>query len=161
MLRQLDGTVLFVSHDRFFIDRIATKVWAIEEGEVRRYLGNYTDYQRQVRQNGLAAEPAPAPAPAPVPVAAAPEPPKGSNGRRAGVSINAVQKSLSQAERDIAKLEAKLNELSDALAIAGIDSDVAALERLGAEYARAQDDLEVAYARWEELSAQFELAATP
>ncbi len=161
MLRQFDGTVLFVSHDRFFIDRIATKVWAIEDGEVQRYLGNYTDYQRQVRKQAGQAAPEPAPAPAPVPVEAQPEPPKANNGRRPGVSINAVQKSLSQAERDIAKLEAKLNELSDALAVAGIDADVAALERLGAQYAKAQDELEAAYARWEELSAQFELAATP
>jgi ATP-binding cassette subfamily F protein 3 len=158
MLRQFDGTVLFVSHDRFFIDRIATKVWAIEEGEIRRYLGNYTDYQRQLRKPGGPAEPDPTPPPAPV--AASPEPAKANNGRRPGVSINAVQKSLSQAERDIARLEARLNELSDALAVAGIDADVAALERLGAEYARAQDELEAAYARWEELSAQFELAAT-
>ena len=48
---------------------------------------------------------------------------------------------------------------SDALAIASIDADVAAVERLGAEYSRLQDELEGAYARWEEVSSQFELVA--
>ncbi|MYA79939.1 MAG: ABC-F family ATP-binding cassette domain-containing protein, partial [Acidobacteriia bacterium] len=38
------GTVAFVSHDRYFIDKLATKVFAIGGGEVVAYLGNYEDY---------------------------------------------------------------------------------------------------------------------
>ena len=72
-----------------------------------------------------------------------------------------AQKALNQAERDIAKLEGRLNELSDALAVASIDADLGALERLGAEYAKVQDDLEDAYSRWEELTAQVDLATAP
>ena len=45
--------------------------------------------------------------------------------------------------------------------MAGIDADVDAVARLGDEYERAQTELEQAYARWEELSAQFEAAAGP
>ncbi|HVV99486.1 MAG TPA: ABC-F family ATP-binding cassette domain-containing protein [Planctomycetaceae bacterium] len=44
-LREFDGTVLFVSHDRFFIDRVATQVIAFEPERVRDYEGNYSAYQ--------------------------------------------------------------------------------------------------------------------
>src|ERR671933_2977492 len=55
VLDEYTGTLLFVSHDRYFIDRLATHVWAIEPSEpgdgaggatIRTYLGNYSDYLR-------------------------------------------------------------------------------------------------------------------
>ncbi len=156
MLNAFDGTILFVSHDRFFIDRVATRVWAIEDGGLTASLGNYSEYQRRLgrrplaatngdqtdRENAVPKEPGLPPA-----------------RQRPGVADGRLQKSLSQVERDIAKLEGKLNELSDAMTVAGIDADLDAVARLGAEYERAQTDLEAAYARWEELTAQFELIA--
>ena len=47
MLGSYDGTVVFVSHDRYFIDRVATKIWEIEDGTIAHYLGNYSDAMRQ------------------------------------------------------------------------------------------------------------------
>lgn len=154
LLGAFDGTVLFVSHDRFFTDRIATKIWAVEEGQVNQYLGNYTDYQRALGRRGEPVKPTPAPVEKVVeiaPVAAAPA-------RRSG--DGRTQKSITQTEREIAKLEGKLNELSDALAIASIEVDTGALQRLGVEYEKVQADLDAAYERWEELSAQLEPATT-
>jgi ATP-binding cassette subfamily F protein 3 len=49
------GTVVFVSHDRYFIDRLATRVLEIENGAVTAYEGNYEDYLR--RKEALAAPP--------------------------------------------------------------------------------------------------------
>lgn len=145
MLLAFEGTILFVSHDRFFIDRIATRTWAIEDGSVASYLGNYTDYQRQL---GRRSEATPAKvsevAALPTPVAARSSP-AAQNGR--------AQKALVQVERDISRLEGTLNEISDALTVAGIDADVAALERLSAEFERAQTELDRTYAKWEEVSA--------
>ncbi len=46
LLVDFDGTILCVSHDRYFMDRVATRIWAIEEGKATAHLGNYTDYQR-------------------------------------------------------------------------------------------------------------------
>jgi ATP-binding cassette subfamily F protein 3 len=48
------GTVVFVSHDRYFIDRLATRVLEIENGAITAYEGNYEDYLR--RKEALAAE---------------------------------------------------------------------------------------------------------
>ncbi len=60
-LASYSGTVVFVSHDRYFIDRLATRVFEIENGAVTAHEGNYEDYLR--RKSALAA-PVPAQAPA-------------------------------------------------------------------------------------------------
>ena len=175
MLVGFDGTILFVSHDRYFMDRLATRIWAIEDGRVKSYLGNYTDHQRQLgrRIDGSAKE---AKEPdrdrgkengkdkadardAVTTTGALAAGPGSHHGRAVSRADGKAQRSLVQVEREIGKLEGKLNEISDALAVASIDADVAALARLGAEYERAQTDLEAAYARWEEISAQFEREA--
>jgi ATP-binding cassette subfamily F protein 3 len=154
MLASYDGTVLFVSHDRFFIDRVATKVWDIDDGTLVPHLGNYSAAMRQKARRQP--EPEPAEAPPPV-VSAAPEPPPPA--RRGAENASRLQKRLQAAERDIGRLEGRLNELSDAVAIAGIDGDGAALDRLGTEYAEIEDALDAAYALWEELNQQLESLA--
>ncbi len=41
------GTVIVVSHDRFFLDRCVSEIWDMEQGSLRRYLGNYSAYKEQ------------------------------------------------------------------------------------------------------------------
>ncbi len=41
------GTLVFVSHDRYFIDKLASELWLIDDGELRRWEGNWTLYQRE------------------------------------------------------------------------------------------------------------------
>ena len=159
MLATFDGTILFVSHDRYFMDRIASKMWIVEDGGISVSLGNYTDYQRRLGRRGAAPEPEPEPEPdEPAIQAVSP------NGNGTGVMVQTAkgkprrrsdaeaQRAMAQAEREISRLEGKLNELSDALAIASIDKDVDAIARLGEEYERAQTELDEAYAGWETLS---------
>ncbi len=43
-LEQFDGTVLAVSHDRYFLDRICTRIFEVRDGEVRQYPGGYSDF---------------------------------------------------------------------------------------------------------------------
>ncbi len=47
-LLDYDGTVFFVSHDRYFIDKVAEKILAVENGTINSYLGNYSDYKEAV-----------------------------------------------------------------------------------------------------------------
>jgi chromosome segregation ATPase len=80
--------------------------------------------------------------------------------RRSGqVSESRLQKQLASAEREISKLEARLNELSDDIAIAGIDGQRERLERLSAEYADAEQQLDGAYRLWEELNGELDVLA--
>jgi ATP-binding cassette subfamily F protein 3 len=53
-LQQYKGTVVFVSHDRYFIDKLATRVFEIEHGVLQDYPGNYEDYLWQKEHQGVA-----------------------------------------------------------------------------------------------------------
>ena len=150
MLDTFEGTILFVSHDRFFIDRIANRVWSVEDGQIRQALGNYSDYQRLLGRRADAEratrkqeETKPVPEPEPAAPSFAPRPQSRDEAK--------LQRTLVQVEKDIARLEGKLNELSDALTVAAIDGDGAGVERLTGEFERVQTELDAAYARWEDL----------
>lgn len=151
MLATYDGSVLFVSHDRFFIDRVATRVWEIEDGTLTSYLGNYSDSLGQKARRNSAASIESKLQPRPVASRIDSQP----DIRRSGEnSESRLQRRMVAAERDIGKLEGTLNELSDAIAIAGVDGNRDALALLSDEYARAQDQLDEAYALWEEFNTQ-------
>jgi ATP-binding cassette, subfamily F, member 3 len=156
MLTAYDGTVVFVSHDRFFIDRVATRVWDIAEGKLVPYLGNYSDAARQKSKMSVPEPSAARRAPAPVAEIAPERSPKRRTGQG---SESRLQKQLASAEREISRLEARLNDLSDAVAIAGVDGHRERLERLGVEYADAERQLDGAYQLWEELNAELESLA--
>lgn len=147
MLAGFPGTLLFVSHDRYFIDKLATRLWIVEDGNVVQFLGNYTDYQR--KRAGLAMMPPPKPAP----VKELPRSVPSSNANR---SESAVRKTVAQAEREISKLESKLNEISDALTIAEVDQDFEKMAELSDRFDTTQERLELAYESWEAASAELQ-----
>ena len=163
MLGSYQGTAIFVSHDRFFIDRVATRVWEIADQHLVQYLGNFSDAAAQksrtadggrvMEGGGRKAEVGSTLPPA------SRRPTPASRSERE--SEPRLQKRLQSAEREIARLEGLLNELSDAIAIAGIDGDRGRLEQLGTEYAAAQDELEHAYALWEDVHQKLESIAAP
>ncbi|MBW3633193.1 MAG: ABC-F family ATP-binding cassette domain-containing protein [Chloroflexi bacterium] len=156
MLTAYDGTVIFVSHDRFFIDRVAIRVWDVAGGKLVPYLGNYTDMARQKARVSAPVAPVVNPKPSPGATATEVRP----NPRRAGQeSESRLQKRLISTEREISRLEGRLNELSDAIAIAGIDGNRQRLESLGVEYADAEVQLDGAYQLWNELNEQIESLA--
>jgi ATP-binding cassette subfamily F protein 3 len=52
-----DGTILTISHDRYFLDRICTKIFELDEGEIVEYSGGYSDYvDEKERRKVVAAE---------------------------------------------------------------------------------------------------------
>lgn len=161
MLNDFDGTILFVSHDRYFMDKIATKLWIVEDGDMSFSLGNYTDYQRQLGRRQAESTPVKsAPVveqekPAVLLTEAMAEDPmmeitaKGKPKRRTNTD---VQKKLAKVERSVAQLEGKLNELNDSMTIATIDQDVDAISTLGVEFEKVQAELDSVYSEWEQLT---------
>jgi ATP-binding cassette subfamily F protein 3 len=152
MLNDFDGTILFVSHDRYFMDRIATKLWIVEDGGITFSLGNYTDYQRHLgrraQQEAAEAKQESQPQKALDPD----EEINATRGKPRRRSESDVQKRLAKVERSISQLEGRLNELNDGLSIATIDQDVAAISKLGEEFEKVQTELDSAYAEWESIS---------
>jgi ATP-binding cassette, subfamily F, member 3 len=166
MLSEFDGTILFVSHDRYFMDRIATKLWIVDEGRMTFSLGNYTDYQRQLGRRAAQATQL-------LKEAAKQETkivetvPNGSSdgetsakGKPKRRTESDVQKKLAKIERSIAQLEGRLNEINDAIAVATVDQDLDAIGSLGQEYEKVQVELDDVYGEWEGISAKAEEYAT-
>ena len=138
-----DGTLLFVSHDRYFINRFATRVWELENGAVSDYPMGFTQY-RQVKEEERAAASA---------AAAVPAPPKktGSRGNRAQ---QAAKKQLTICETAISKLEAELTRLDGEMEQAACDAEK--LNELYRQRKAVEAELEKEMTRWEELSLQAE-----
>jgi ATP-binding cassette subfamily F protein 3 len=57
VLVDYEGSELFVSHDRYLIDKLATEVWLVEHGALQRHEGNWTSLQRERAQRGAEAKP--------------------------------------------------------------------------------------------------------
>ncbi len=46
MLARWPGTLVITSHDRYFLDKVTTRIWSLDEGRIRSYKGNYTQYEK-------------------------------------------------------------------------------------------------------------------
>ena len=139
-----DGTLLFVSHDRYFINRFATRVWELAGGVITDYPMGFAQY-RQAKEEEHAA------AAAAVQVQSAAPKKNGSRGNRAQ---QAAKKQLTICETAIARLEADSARLEAEMAENACDA-----EKLNALYQEQQDvqkRLEQEMERWEELSLQAE-----
>jgi ATP-binding cassette subfamily F protein 3 len=148
VLGEFEGTLLFVSHDRYFIDKLATKVWAIEEGVLIPYLGNYTDYR--TRKHPIVLD-----VPAPVtnkvaPAVTKPAAPsaKSNSKKPAKVKVRTVE----DVEHDIEKAEAHVKAVEEALAQAALQADAEQLTQLSADYERAKAHVDELLEEWERLA---------
>ena len=151
VLGEFEGTLLFVSHDRYFIDRLATKVWVIEDKVLIPYLGNYTEYRTRKRPIVLDVPPAPQvkradAEPSSTAKPAAPSRPGGKKSARLKV------RTVEDVERDIEKAEAQVKALEDELAEAALKADAEQLTQLSAGYEQAKTRIEELLVEWEQLA---------
>ena len=139
------GTLLFVSHDRYFIDRFATRVWVLEDGQVTDFRGSYGEYRAARERKQAQAVPAPAAAPAE----------KKEKPRRPGGTKN-LEKEVAAAERAVAKAEEQMYELG--LQIEEAASDYLKLQELYEQREALEEEILKLYGTWERLSAELEEA---
>ncbi len=162
-IRNFTGTVLFVSHDRYFIDGLATRVFEVEERRVHIYPGNYEDYlwrkqggPEKVKESlseGLKVSiPVPAPVVAPEPVVeatSASAPVKRLN----PIKLKQMEDRLKFAEEEIPRLEEKIataeERLGNFVSAEQSQKDATELERLRGERTTL-------LAEWEELAMALE-----
>ncbi len=142
VLKEYTGAILFVSHDRYFIDALADKLWIVDQGRIRQFNGNYSDYMA-----AQAASPPPsAPPKTAATGAAAGKQPRPDDAERA------KQRRLAALEAEVTALEQDLARLSSELDRASQERDVARLTALGAQYAELEQLLAAKYAQWEQLA---------
>jgi ATP-binding cassette subfamily F protein 3 len=155
-LLDYEGTLVFVSHDRYFIDRLATRVFEVAGGGVAIYPGNYEEYLwKKEAEAQAAAGPAPPPVLAPEVIAAPasatlPETrPKRLNPiklRQMEERCAAIEEQVGQYEAEIAQLERELGSFQS------MEHTRSLTETLAERRAR----LEALLREWEELSTELE-----
>ncbi len=136
-----DGTLLFVSHDRYFINRFATRIWELAEGTITDYPCGFTQY-RQMKAQEEAAKIEP------------PKPAKEKNERpaRGNRAQQNARRQLTICERDIAKAEEQIAALEAGMEAAACDYEK--LTELTAQREAVQGELGALYERWEQLSEE-------
>ena len=147
-----DGALLLVSHDRYFIDRFAQRIWTIQDGHIRDYKGTFQEYKTYLDRQAQFAKGAASPAPAkPEPAAAAaPAKPKRPGGTKY------LEKEVAAAERAVAKAEEEMDELAQAMEEAA--SDYLKLQELYEKREQLDDQIAHLYTVWEQLAAELEEA---
>lgn len=140
VLQDFDGTLLFVSHDRYFIDALATQVWVVEDGRLQVYSGNYSAYVEQLRADKEVPPPARRPR---------------AGRRQAQQDVQRAEKMARQLEArqadleaEIQQLETRLSALTRQLELASRAERVDQVYDLGREYADVQEQLERCLDEW-------------
>jgi ATP-binding cassette subfamily F protein 3 len=154
VLSEFGGTLLFVSHDRYFIDSLATKVWAIEDGVLQAYLGNYTDYR--IRSRPSVAEVSVAEKKSVTQARAKNSAAKGQSKKGSRVKVRTVE----DVEREIEEEEGRVKGLEEALSQAALAADAGQLTRLSGEYELAKARIDELLEEWERLAEATEAVET-
>ena len=146
-LDDFEGTILTVSHDRYFINKVATRVLEMTPEGITEYLGNYDDYLEKKR----------------VQEAGEDETAQGSmtrtqldkekrRQRLAKESARALQQRLAKAEGNIAAMEQRIAELENSMGLPEVYSNPAESARVAREHRECQTRLETLYEEWDMLT---------
>ena len=141
-LESYDGALLFVSHDRHFINLMAERVWSIENGTVQTFEGSFEEWMRVNRP--------PEPEPVSKRARARRRRRERESKRQQRSSGSADQSQPIDHEALIHKLEAEVAKIERQLAQASESQDLEAISRLGKRHARAQKAVEDAWEGWGE-----------
>ena len=146
-LENFPGTILAISHDRYFINRFATKVCVLEAGGVKEYLGNYDDYFEKINR-----QQAPDSENAGMTKTAMDKEKRKS--REEEKRIREKKNAIAAAEKAIATAEEEAAEMEAQLADPATYQDAEKAAQLAKAYQLKKDEIERRYAEWEALSAE-------
>lgn len=153
-LASYDGTLLFVSHDRYFINQLANKIVAVRDGHAKIYEGNYSYYlDEKAKQAQAEAEKAPA---APQLVKTSDSKLSYQEQKKRDSEKRKLQRLVDQAEQQLAELEAKEADIQQQMADPAIAADFSKLGPLQEDLTAVQEELEKVSAQWEENSLKLE-----
>ena len=156
-LNGYEGTILYVSHDRYFINRTAHRILDLTEGQFVSYVGNY-DYYLEKHDTVMAAIEANAPQNADADSGVAAKAAESEvkldwkAQKEEQARLRKKENDLKKCEEQIARLEARVSEIDTEMSDPAIGTQVAKLQELSKEQAACQKQLEKLYEQWEELA---------
>ena len=159
-LDAFEGTILFVSHDRYLIQSLATHIWAVGDGAVRQILGGWQQYVAW-RAGEAVASSGPA---AKVVDEEARQRAQDRQERKAAYEAakqaqrqrEKLQRRHDEVEAEIHALEDRLKQLTRQVNAASAAGDMGKLETLGRDYAATDARLKDLFGQWEQLAVQLE-----
>ena len=162
-LQAFSGTVVFVSHDRYFIDKLATRIFEVGNGKVEVFPGNYEDYLWR-KQGGASQQTTATPvethartsiseAPVTSNGNAAVPPPEPKQKRLNPIKLRQMKERLSEIEEEITKLEAGIAECEQALQTFTSAQETGRVTQL---LETRRHDLESLMKEWEAISSAVE-----
>jgi ATP-binding cassette, subfamily F, member 3 len=164
-LRKYEGTIILVSHDRYFVSKTATMIWEIDNHEIKEFKGSYDEWaawkerkeQSGVgnRDSGVKAVDKKEVKPSASATAAKPvETPPVSNtpvNKEAKKELQKQQKIFQQLEENISKLNQKREQLQQALGSPEIYSDKNKFLQTETDYKKAEEELKRLTKQYEEV----------
>lgn len=156
-LNGYEGTILYVSHDRYFINRTAHRILDLTEGQFVSYVGNY-DYYLEKHDTVMAAIEASAPQNTDADNTAAAKAAESEvkldwkAQKEEQARLRKKENDLKKCEEKIAELEARISEIDTEMSDPTIGTQVAKLQELTKEQTTCQEQLEKLYEQWEELA---------
>ena len=150
-----EGNLLFVSHDRYFINRFATRIWMLENGRITDFRGTFEEYRAaqeraKAAASGKEKQVGRGLAPAEKEQSAKKEKPRRPGGTKE------LEKQVAAAERAVAKAEERQYELS--LKAEEVASNYLELQKVYEEQKALEEEIATLYTRWETLAAELEEA---
>ncbi|UEG54635.1 ABC-F family ATP-binding cassette domain-containing protein [Mucilaginibacter daejeonensis] len=150
-LQQFQGTFIAVSHDRWFLDNIANKIWFIEDHKIKEYPGTYQEYEEWNSKRKLQPKAAPAPKPK---VEEKKEPVKQQPSEDKSKQLKKLNQDLGKMEQQIADLEKEVKRSEAELADEKVYNDAAKLKATNEQYKQKQTQLKQLQQQWETLAEQ-------
>jgi len=140
-LLEFPGNLLFVSHDRYFINKLASRLLELEDGKIKEYLGDFDYYKWKKREMQLDGE---ARLEKNKPINKKTSTPKADKPSKKAVSLTEI-------EKEIELLEEKLIELGEKLGNTGLYNNPQEVKRCTEEYKKIEEELAGLYDYWETL----------
>ncbi len=156
-LNGYEGTILYVSHDRYFINRTAHRILDLTEGQFVNYVGNY-DYYLEKHDTVMAATLASAAQSADADSSVAAKTAESEvkldwkAQKEEQARLRKKENDLKKCEEKIAGLEARILEIDTEMSDPAIGTQVSKLQELSKEQTACQEQLEKLYEQWEELA---------
>jgi ATP-binding cassette subfamily F protein 3 len=169
-LQQYEGSYIVVSHDRYFVENIANKIWYIEDHEIKQYPGTYQEYEVWVEERGLQSAVSDKAVVSSAPPQKSSQQQPASNGnaqKNNGKSVSnedsqkikKAQKQIEELETAINNLEIKKVETEEKLADPKMYNDSKALADLNRFYADIKLKLDQSTETWENLMLEVDTLA--
>ena len=155
-INNFDGTVLYVSHDRYFINTTATRILDLTQQQIVNYVGNYDYYIEKKEDNEkaqlTAVEKTAAPSQTMTETPAADNKLTWQQQKEEQARLRKIENELKKVEKEIEELEARNEELDAWLSDPANGTNVAKLQEYSKEHEANDNRLEELMEKWEELS---------